>query len=96
MTYNADKTWDDLSAQISSGAADTIANLYSGEALYQEWLSFAAGRTNAQIATDLQRTEEDVAAMNAAYSALKEIFDFADNIANPVQADRFYSLRKFS
>ena len=96
MTYNADKTWDDLSATASSGSADMINVLYSGENLYQEWLSFSAGRTNAQIATALSRTETEVAEMGAAFAAFKEIYDFANNVASPSPGDRFFSMRKFS
>ena len=72
---------------------DTILNGLEG---YNEWQSFRASRTNAQIATALGRTESEVAELDAAFSAIKEIHDFANNVASPTQGDRFFAIRKFS
>lgn len=96
MTYNADKTWENLSSRAGAGARDMITTLTAGQDNYQEWQSFRAGRTNAQIATDLGRAEAEIADMDACHAAFLELFNFADNDPNPTAGDRFFSMRKFS
>lgn len=95
MVYNNDATWADLSRIASQGAANMINNLNEGLILYNKWISFSAGRTNAQMATALAKTETEVAEMGACFSAFKELYDAANNMATST-SDRFYSLRKFS
>ena len=95
MAYNADLTWGDLSYKAGQQAQNTIATLNESLNQYNEWQSFRAGRTNAQIATALSRTESEVAEMDACFAALKELYDYANNLT-PSQGDRFYSMRKFS
>ena len=95
MTYNADKTWENLAADAGYFAKSYIQILSNGNDAYNEWQSFRAGRTNLEIATALGRTEAEVAEMDASYSAMKLIYDYANN-QTPTQSDYLYSLRKFS
>jgi hypothetical protein len=95
--YSGDVKWTDLAASASAGA-ETLKNaLIHGLDLYNEWQNFRAGRTNAQIATDLgaPATETRIAELDAAFAAMKELHDCANNVA-VTTSDRFYSLRKFS
>lgn len=95
MTYNDDLTWTDLSKIAGQQAADLISTLLSGMNNYNEWLSFSAGRTNAEIATALGKTETQVAELAACFSAFIELYNAANNVATST-SDRFYAMRKFS
>ena len=97
MTYNTDETWLTISNKLSSDSRNAIQHLEVGLRGYNEWQSFRAGRTNAQIAalTGFSRTEAEIADMDSAYAGLKAIHDYANN-QTPVQGDYLYSLRKFS
>lgn len=102
MAYNGDKTWEDLSGRAGSGARNVISALTQGVDHYNEWQSFRAGRTNAQIAAALPLkqngdtvTEAEVADMDSCYAAMLSIDSFANNGVEP-QGDYFFSLRKFS
>ena len=96
MAYNGDHNWAYLSGEAGRVARQLQGYLRESQATYDEWQSFRAGRTDADIATVLGRPETEIAEMDSCYAAFTEIFDFADNVASPVQGDRFYSMRKFS
>ena len=95
MSYYTDATWSGLSA-IAQSRADALLKL-SADALesYRRWQAFRDNRTNAQIATDLGKTEGEIANLDAAYSVFSNLKDFLDNAAVSTQ-DRAYSLRKFA
>ena len=93
--YNGDKTWDYLARDVGNFSKSLIVNLVNGNDAYNEWQSYRAGRTNLEIATALSRLETEVAEMDAAYAALKMLYDYANN-QTPTQSDYFYSMRKFS
>lgn len=95
MVYNDDATWADLSKLASQAAANMIANLIEGKALYDKFQSFKNGRTNAQMAVVLAKTEAQVADLSNCFAVLNELYNAADNQAT-YTGDRFYSLRKFS
>jgi len=95
MAYNADLTWVQLTAGAGFHSKTYLQVLTNGNEAYNEWQSFRAGRTNLEIATALGRTETEVAEMDAAYAALKLLYDYGNNQV-PTQSDYFYSLRKFS
>lgn len=95
MAYNADLTWVDLMNVLGNHARNVMTALREGEAQYNEWQSFRAGRANADIATALSRTSAEVAEMDSAFAAFKMLADCANNQA-PVQGSYLYSLRKFS
>lgn len=93
--YNNDLSWDTLARKCHDPADQLIRHMLNGLNAYNEWQSFRGGRTNAEIATALSRTETEVAEMDSAFSALKAIYDYANN-QTPSQSDYLYSLRKFS
>ncbi len=95
MTYNDDLTWTDLSKIAGQQAADLISTLLSAMNNYNEWQSFRAGRTNAEIATVLGKTETQVAELDACFAAFLDLYNAANNVATST-TDRFYSMRKFS
>lgn len=95
MTYNGDLTWGDLAYKAGQQAQNMIASLTAGLNEYNEWQSYRAGRTNAEIATALGKTESQVAEIDSCFGALKEMHDYANN-QTPFASDRFYSMRKFS
>jgi hypothetical protein len=72
-----------------------ISVLLSANNNYNEWESFNAGRTNAEIATALGKTETQVAELAACFAAFLELYNAANGAATST-ADRFYSMRKFS
>lgn len=95
MAYNDDLTWDDVANKAGSRGNDLISALLQGQREYDEWQSFRAGRTNAQIATALSRTETEVAELDSCYSAFKALNDYANN-QTPSQSDYYFSMRKFT
>jgi hypothetical protein len=95
MTYNADKTWIELSGAAGTMARSLIQVVDLGLNEYNEWQSFRAGRTNAQIATALSRTETEIAELDACYAAFLTAHNALNNVAI-TQGDYYYSLRKFS
>ena len=95
MAYNGDLTWLNVSNRGGSVARQLIDSLNRALNEYEEWQSFRAGRTNAQIATALSRTETEVAELDSCFAAGLALFNYADN-ATPTQSDYFFSLRKFS
>ena len=94
MVFNDDATWDDLSKLATRSASTMINTLADGMLAYNKWISFGAGRTNAQIAIALSKTEGQVAEMGACFASLRELYGAANNEAT-YTGDRFYSLRKF-
>ena len=95
MVYNNDLTWEDLSRDAQTAARAIINALREGVKQYDEWQNFRAGRTNAQIATALSRTETEVGEMDSCFAAMLAINNYADN-GTPSQSDYYFSLRKFS
>jgi hypothetical protein len=96
MTYLDEATWGELSRNAAATATQMINALNYGLEYYERWQTFRNSRDNATIATALGVTEAKVADLDAAYGALKYIFDFCDNVASPTQGDRIYALRKFA
>lgn len=94
MAYTEEMTWANVVQKGTRASNIMRSALNDGLRLYNEWQSFRAGRTNAQIATALSQTEADVAALDACISACKDLYDCANNVAVS-QSDRFFSLRKF-
>lgn len=97
MSYNQDKTWDQISGSAGNYARTLINDLYAGLREYNEWQSVFAdlGGSNAAVAASLGVTETAVAELNACYAALLALYNYANN-QTPAQSDYFYSLRKFS
>ena len=99
MPYDGDMTWADLSRIAERNARELKREIRNGKEAYREWLSFRDGRNDATITTDLgglPLVEADVTALRLCFKAMDEIADFADNVASPVQGDRYAALRKFS
>jgi glutaredoxin 2 len=95
MTYNDDETWENLSKLTTQTVTDTIYNLNNCHEAYQKWLSFKAGRTNAEVATALSKTETQIANMDACLQALGELWYAANNVSID-QGNRMASFRLFS
>ena len=95
MAYDLDKTWADFEREMQNHSRQTIEILYRGYEHYKDMVHYKAGRTNAEIATALGRTETDVDALETAVLALKALCDFADGAA-VAQDDYADALRTFS
>lgn len=95
MTYNADKTWIEISGEAGTMARSLIQIVDLGLNHYDEWQSFRAGRTNAEIATALGRTETEIAELDSCFAAFLTAHNALNNVAI-TQGDHYYSLRKFS
>jgi len=94
MAYETSWSIEILAAAQYSKAV--IKTLNESLEKYMDWQTYRAARTNAQIATALGRTEDEIADLDACLSAFKEIYDFANNEASPAQGDRYYSMRRFT
>ena len=101
MTYNPQKTWNQLSIDAGNYARSLIQILINGNNAYNEWQSVRNGRDNIQIANDLSTlsgetiTEAMVIELDSCYAAMKMLYDYSNN-QTPFQSDYLYSLRKFS
>lgn len=101
MPYDGDQTWPDLTSSLDQKARQLVQNLLLYNEAYNDWQTFRAGRTDAQIATDLTNlgpqtvTTTMVSEMDSAFSSFKDLHDLANNAA-VAQGDRFFSLRKFT
>ena len=95
MTYNADKTWPELAGQAGLQAKKLISTVNESLDAYHEWQSFRNGRLDSEIATVLNRTESEIAEMDACFAAFKTAHDALNNVAI-TQADHYFSMRKFS
>ena len=94
MAYQT--SWALESNAATYHAKAVIRTLNEALEKYMDWQTFRAGRTNAQIAVALGRDEADIAALDSCFSAFKEMYDFANNVASPSQSDRYYSMRLFT
>jgi hypothetical protein len=95
MAYLPDLTWTDLVRNCEIACRNEMNTREESLRQYDLWQRFRAGRTNAQIATALSKTETEIGEMDAAFAVFKTIHDFANNVASPTQGDRYYSLRQF-
>ena len=96
MPYDPDTGWSNWARQAEMNASNAIRFLREWEEVYNDWQTFRASRSDADIATALGKTEAEIADLDACFAAFKEIYDFADNDASPTQGDRLYSLRRFA
>lgn len=95
------KTWDDLSEALSIASENLRAAATRGLEEYEEWELFADGRSVSNIQADLvvEKTglvNGDVTKMKDAFESFKDVYDFMNNVASPVQGDRFAELRQFN
>ena len=104
MTYNADVQWDDLVKSASLRGKQIMAALREAKDARAEWNSFRDGRSDATLATYFDTggggrpgtVEADVADLKQTFQSFGDTHDFCDNVASPVQGDRFSDWRKFS
>ena len=104
MTYNADMQWDELAILARNSSNRIISTLREIKDARAEWNSFRDGRSDATLATYFDTggggrsgtVEADVAALKSVFTSFGDTFDFCDNVASPVQGDRFADWRKFS
>ena len=95
MAYDPDKTWDDFTREVQQQARATIRTLAEGSELYKDLIHYSEGKTTAQMATALGRTEADINAMSLAIDAFKQIYDCSEGVA-VAQANYANNLRTFS
>jgi len=93
--YNIELTWAQISNRLGDQARNTIAQMTNCDVMYDKWQSIRAGRTNAEIAIALGKTEFEIAEMDSAFAAFYQLYQYATNQSNTA-GDYFYSLRKFS
>ena len=95
MPYDAEVNFLGLAADVEAKAKNLMHSSREARAAYRRWLKFRNGRTDADIATALSRTEAEVTDVRLAYKAFNESHDFLSDVAGPVQGDRFAIWRKF-
>lgn len=102
MTYNADKTWDQVSSEAATAATNMREAIIHAKEAYEEWISFKAGRSSSAIATALSATSgktitsamvDDAA---SCFQVFLELFNFATNVPSPTQGDRMFAMRLFT
>lgn len=109
MSHSSEKTWSEISGQVSAAAQNVRDHLQHGEELYQrlqEVYSFAGGTAQAladqlffadwNSRSELQASAEEVAMTQDAIdamTAIHELYQAATNIA-VTQSDRLTELRR--
>ena len=102
MPYNPLKTFDQLVTQFEPKGASLLKAIREGKGEYDEWQSFRASRTDADIATALSGTSgrtitaAEVADMDAAFSAFDSMKRYLDNDTPPAGIDQGFALRVLS
>ena len=104
MTYNADVQWAELDTAVSQTSRVLMLAMRVGLEKRKDWDSFANGRSDSTLATYFDTggggrpgtTTADVADMRQAFVAFSEVYDFCNDVASPVQGDRFDDWRKFT
>lgn len=100
MTYVDDVKFDELVAQIS-GAAEIMMRAHNeGVLVYDKWQAVSAGKTDAQIATQLSTpsrtvTEAEVALLRAAAGGFFEVKQYAAGEGTPYVGNREFAWNKF-
>lgn len=95
MAYDAKKGFSDFEREVGTYGRNLMQAVATAEELYQDLLVFAAGRTNAQIATALGVDEAWITDLQAALVAMHRIHDFCENVA-VTAGDHFDAIRKFT
>jgi hypothetical protein len=95
MPYDGDVTWNSAAGTAEQYARSMIRLLNEAKEAYTNWQTFRDSRTNAQIAAALNKTEAEIADLDACYAVFSDLHSFADNDPSPTQQDRLYALRKF-
>jgi len=96
MPYDPETTWPTWSNLAASHGSNAIRMIHEWEEVYQDWQTFRAGRTDAQLATALGKTTTDIAAVDSAFAAFHVMYNSCNNVAGPVAGDRFYAWRVFA
>jgi len=104
MTFDKDMTWDDLARLAQQRSRAVINALNEAKLAQEEWNSFREGRTDAVLATYFDSgngsrpgtTAAEVAELKKVFTSFKDVYDFCDNVASPVQGDRFADWQRFS
>lgn len=97
MPYNDDTAWTDWVRLAEQNGKALMQQIRDSKARgYDEWQSFRAGRTNAQIATALGRAESEIAEMDSAFSAFLHVENYLTNNSPATGQDHAYNLRVFT
>ncbi len=97
MPYNDDTLWVDWVRVLEQHGRNLLATIAEGRRRgYDEWQSFRAGRTDAQIATALARTESEIAEMDAAFGGFLHCENYLTNNTPATGQDHAFSFRKFT
>lgn len=88
-------TKNDLVAQVRTGIRGLIDAMVSADEDFAEWISFAAGRSDADIATALASpaTTVLVTDVKVALRSGNQLFDYANNQTPAATRDRFEDWR---
>ena len=97
MVHVDEITWDSLTARMASIGGPVLNALTDGRAANRWWTAFKDGRSDADIATALGggATASKVAQATSFFVALKDTYDFINDVASPAQGDRLADWRKF-
>lgn len=94
--YSNDMSWTDWSYLITQKGDDLWVILDRGLEAYYKWYDYSYGKTNAEIATALGKTEADIAKIQAAFGVLKKMYDLLHGLDTQATAyDHSGSLRPF-
>jgi hypothetical protein len=87
--YSKDMTWAQWSQMAENQRWAIVIAVDSAKHWYEKWYAFTYGKTDAQVATALGKTEEDVAALRVAFGAFKSVHDLIHGAATQATAYDF-------
>lgn len=92
--YTNEMTWDQWASVLTNKGKSGITLIDEMLIPYKKWYSFSYGKTDAQIAVALGKTEADIVKLKYGFSALKDFYDAMNNVA-VVARDRKADLIEF-
>ena len=104
MTYILELKWQEIVRAAEQRGRNLMIALRDANHVNDEWLSFKDGRGDAVLATYFDTgnggrpgtVASDVADLKQVFESFKDVYDFCNNVASPVQGDRFADWRKFT
>lgn len=94
--YDGDLTWDDLAAGLIQVSDNVIRVMYEARELREDFRVVAGSKTDAEIASELNTTEQAIVDARAAVGALHDLFKIFEGDVGVTIENFADKLRKFS
>lgn len=97
MAYDGTKTWGQFEQEVQNMGRTLIEQLTRAEEFYKDMVVYQNGRSNAEIATVLGRTEAEIEDLSSAIVAFHKLFQLGEGLTTQASAKAHLNdLRKFT